>query len=438
MLLRFGVANYRSIRDYQEILLTGIHSPDWMTMPVSVVDASVVPTAVLFGANASGKSNLLEAMYDMCQLIVGSHKNYDETDRIRRAPFRLDACSASNSTLFECSFTLEAGSDRALVYDLDIEFKDYEICRERLRRTVRHERRSTHTLYTRWNQDGKAHITFGAQLQGENQITANLTRPNSLFLSAAAQNNHPQLTEIHRWFATNWSYLLSVRPISESSAAMAIADYQNLQWLEELLQQAEAGVGGIEIRKREFVERSLNHVHDLASSIVDRAPGEEGLELQEFADEGVDEARMQLHLLHQTSGSLLPLDYGSESRGTRMFLTLVLPALDTLSTGGVLVIDELDSSIHPRLAEAFVSLFLRPESNPNGAQLICSTHDVTLLGSGLLSKDAVWLADKGYDGVSTFTPLSDYKLRGDFERAYRNGRVGGSPDLHQFYLDLTA
>lgn len=438
MLLRFGVANYRSIRDYQEILLTGTHSPDWMTMPVSVVDASVVPTVVLFGANASGKSNLLDAMDDLRRLIVGSHKDHDETDQIRRSPFRLDTCSSGKPTLFECSFTLEAGAAELAVYDLDIEFTGYEICRERLRRTVRHERRSTHTLYTRRNQDGKAHVEFGAQLLGENKVTANLTRTNSLFLSAAAQNNHPQLTQVHRWFATNWKSLLSVGPISESSAAKAIANHKNLQWLDGLLQQAETGVGGIEVSKREIDERSLKPTHVLASSIVDLAAQEEGLDPQELANKRVDETRLRLHLLHEASGSLLPLNYASESRGTRMFLTLVLPALDSLSTGSVLLIDELDSSLHPRLAEAFVSLFLQPESNPKGAQLIVSSHDVTLLGSGLISKDAVWFADKDCDGVSSFTPLSDYKIRGDFERAYRNGRVGGSPDFHQFFLDLTA
>lgn len=438
MLLRFGVANYRSIRDYQEILLTSMHSPDRLKMPVSVVDASVVPAVVLFGSNASGKSNLLDAMDELRQLVVRSHKDHDETDQIRRSPFRLDTSSRSKPTLFECSFTLEAGANELSVYDLDIEFTDYEICRERLRRTVRHERRSTHTLYTRWNQDGRVHVDFGAQLLGENKVTANLTRSNSLFLSAAAQNNHPQLTQVHRWFATNWRSLLSVGPISESSAARAIADHQNLQWLDRLLQQAETGVGGIEVSKREIAEPSLKATHVLASSIADHVAHEEGVDPLEIAKEWGDETRLSLHLLHETTGSLLPLNYGSESRGTRMFLTLVLPALESLSTGSILLIDELDSSLHPRLVEAFVSLFLQPESNPKGAQIIFSSHDVTLLGSGLISKDAVWFADKDCDGVSSFTPLSDYKIRGDFERAYRNGRVGGSPNFHQFFLDLTA
>ena len=406
-------------------------------MPVSVVDASVIPATVFIGANASGKSNLLDAMDEMGRLVLRSHKHHDGTDRIRRSPFRLDSCSAIKPTLFECSFTVEIGSDDAPVYDLEIEFTDSEICRERLRRTVRHERRSTHTLYTRKNTNGKVHVEFGTQLQGENQVTANLTRPNSLFLSAAAQNNHPQLTGIHKWFANNWKSLFSVGPISESAAAEAIVANQNRVWLDKLLQQAETGVGGIDVVEQELDEKSLEFSRNLAALIADHLNVEGGPDHQEFASSLANSTRMQLRLLHQSSGELVPLEYWSESRGTKMFLTLVLPALDALSTGSVLLIDELDSSLHSRLAEAFVSLFLRPESNPKGAQLVFSTHDVTLLGTGLLSQDSIWLVDKDLEGMSTFTPLSDYKLRGDFERAYRYGRVGGAPDLHQFFLDLT-
>ncbi|MXW53445.1 MAG: ATP-binding protein [Gammaproteobacteria bacterium] len=438
MLLRFGVANHRSMREYQEILFVASHSPDRLMFPVSVVDASVVPATVFVGANASGKSNLLDAMVEMEQLVVRSHKHYDETDRIRRSPFRLDPHSESSPTRFECSFTLETGTDEVPVYDLEIEFTDYEVCRERLRRTVRQERRSTHTLYTRQNENGKVHVEFGAQLQGANQITANLTRPNSLFLSAAAQNNHQQLTEIHRWFANDWKNLVSVGPISESSAAEAIADSQNRELLGKLLQQAETGVRGIDLIEREWDEGAIEFSRSVAQHLVDDLQVKDGPIPLKLADSLLDSPRRQLRLLHETAGDLLPLDYRSESLGTKMLLTLVLPAFDSLSKGSVLLIDEIDSSLHPRLVKAFVSLFLRPESNPKGAQLIFTTHDVTLLGTGLLSQNAIWMVDKDLEGVSTVNPLSDYKIRGDFERAYRDGRVGGSPELHGFFLDLTA
>ena len=127
-----------------------------------------------------------------------------------------------------------------------------------------------------------------------------------------------------------------------------------------------------------------------------------------------------------------------QSKGTRTLITLLIPALEALAAGSVLVVDELDTSLHPGLARAFVSLFSKPESNPHGAQLVFSTHDVTLLNSGLLRRDEIWMADKDRQGASRFVPLSDFKLRSrdDIERAYRNGRVGGVPLGNEFHIDF--
>ena len=440
MLLRFGVANHRSIRDYQELLLTASRPEEGrLTVPVPVVDASAVPVVALYGANASGKSNLLDAMDDLRLLVSDSHKGRDGADRIRRFPFRLDASSAGKPTRFECSFTVEgrlgdASSSAGSVYDLEVEFTEFEICRERLRRSVRHERRSTHTLYARETRNGNVTVEFGAHLQGENQVTANLTRPNSLFLSAAAQNNHPQLAGVHRWFSRDWCCLLSKGLVAEHVAAEMIADSGHRDWLNALLKQAEAGIGGLELGEREVDQGDVDLARQIAGFIADHS--EDGLDPRALADDFVDASRRSVRLLHESETGLVPLEFGSESRGTKMFLTLVLPALEALSSGDLLLIDELDSSLHPQLAQAFVSLFLRPESNPHGAQLVFSTHDVALLGAGLLVQDEIWMVDKNREGATCLTPLSELRLRGDIERAYRNGRLGGTPDLHGFFLDL--
>ena len=412
MLLRFGVANHRSIRDYQELLLTSSRSvDDGLTMPVPVIDGNVVPVAALYGANASGKSNLLDAMNDLRLLVRDSQKRGDATDAIRRSPFRLDAHSSGAPTRFECSFTLGsaasgAEADGGAVYDLEVEFTGQEIRRERLRRSIQGQRRSTHTLYARETVNGVVKVDAGSHLTGENGVIASLTRRNSLFLSAAAQNNHPQLAAVHRWFADEWTCLMAGSRLPEPAVAAKNGAQPYRDWLDRLLRQAEVGLGGVEVTEGE-----------------------------------VDEAAIELspiRLLHHSPKGTFPLDYESESRGTRMFLKLVLPALGALASGGLLVVDELDSSLHYRLAQAFASLFLQPESNPNGAQVVFSTHDVALLGGGLLHQDEVWLVDKNDEGVSALTPLTDYRIRGDFERAYRNGRVGGAPDLLRFVLDLAA
>lgn len=442
MLLRFGVENHRSIRDYRELLLSSSRSvDDGLTMPVPVIDGEVVPVAALYGANASGKSNLLDAMDDLRRLVTHSHKRGDATDPIRRSPFRLDARSSPAPTRFECSFTLASetsGSeaDDGAVYDLEVEFTEQEIRRESLRRSIQGQRRSTHLLYVRETVDGTVKVDAGSRLSGESTAIAHLTRPNSLFLSAAAQNNHPQLTGVHGWFAKRWMCVLAEGPVAERAVAERVSDNRHRDWLDRLLKQAEAGVCGVQVDERDVDTDHLELTRKVADFLVNQVEG--GGDSEALAERLVETAGKRLRLLHEAAEGLLPLDYESESRGTRMFLTLVLPALDALAAGGLLIIDELDSSLHFRLAQALVSLFLQPESNPHGAQLVFSTHDVALLGSGLLHQDEIWLVDKGTDGASALTPLTDFRIRGDFERAYRNGRLGGTPDLLRFFLDLAA
>ena len=119
-------------------------------------------------------------------------------------------------------------------------------------------------------------------------------------------------------------------------------------------------------------------------------------------------------------------------------VSLLIPALEALSRGSLLVVDELDTSLHPSLARAFVSLFTKEDSNPHGAQLVFSTHDVALLGSGLMNQDEIWMTNKSHEGESQFTPLTESKLRSrdDIEKAYRIGRLGGVPAGDDFFISF--
>ena len=147
--------------------------------------------------------------------------------------------------------------------------------------------------------------------------------------------------------------------------------------------------------------------------------------------------RKQIKFTHSAKEDLVRVfDYNLESKGTRTLISLLIPALESLSDGSLLVIDELDTSLHPNLAQAFVSLFSKREANSNGAQLVFSTHDVTLLGTKLIRQDEIWMTDKDPEGASTFTPPTDFKLRSrvDFEKAYRDGRFGGMPSIDEFFF----
>ena len=144
MLLRFGVANHRSIRDYQELLLTASKriQKERLTTPIDVLGEAAVPVAALYGANASGKSNILEAMAEMQRLVVMSHKGADATDGIERHPFGLDDESAVAPTQFDCTFTLGNGDGSGKAED--VYYYGFEIHRHRDRSRMAPSHRPPH------------------------------------------------------------------------------------------------------------------------------------------------------------------------------------------------------------------------------------------------------------------------------------------------------
>ena len=448
MLLRFGVNNHRSIRDYQELFLSAskrIRRRN-LTIPVPTLKESAVPVAAIYGANAAGKSNLIAAIEDMQRAIVRSHRSLGATQHIPRVPFRLDDTGEARPTRLDCTFTVgqEGANERESrgpesVYEYGFEYTATEFRREWLYRMVRKERQSTRMLFERETKDGRVRVSFGNQLRGENRTVANLTRPNSLFLSAAAQNNHPQLTELYRYFAERWKVILSEGIMSDAEVANRLFNYEHWERFLHLVQQADVGVTGIDVNDEKlekerdpFTSGMLRHLSAIAS-----AHGESGFPSEPKLEEMHD--RKRVRFIHSgIGGGAAAFDYHIESKGTRALISLLIPALDALSSGSLLVIDELDTSLHPDLARAFVSLFSKKTSNPYGAQLIFSTHDIALLGSGLIRQDEIWMTDKTHEGVSRFTPLTEFKLRSrdDIEKAYRRGRLGGVPSGDDFFIEF--
>ena len=444
MLLRLGAANHRSIHGYQELLLNASRATgdQRFVMPVPTMREAAVPVVAIYGANAAGKSNLIDAMYTIRRHVVLSHTGLGVTDTIPRDPFALDG--GTGPTRLDCTFTVggrsvhgQAHGGLGDVYEYGFEYSGEEFRREWLYRMVRNERLSTQTLFERETEGGTVRVSFGGQLRGENRTIAKLTRPNSLFLSASAQNNHPQLMALYTYFAKNWNVVLSERALSDVQAAERLSNYTQFDRLLELVRQADVGIDEIDVDEDDVAEGEVELMRDIARVMTKRDRGSGGSSTPSDSLIERMQRRKRLYFIHSgVGGNQAALDYDAQSKGTRTLITLLIPALEALAAGSLLVVDELDTSLHPSLARAFVSLFGNPESNPYGAQLVFSTHDVTLLNSGLLRRDEIWMADKDRQGASTFTPLSDFKLRSrdDIERAYRNGRLGGVPPGKEFHI----
>lgn len=404
MLIRFRMANHRSIRNEHELSLIATEFDESAGRRTGLKhrgrDVSVQPVAGVFGANASGKSNLLSGFRLMRDAVRDSFADWAKTPEVvPRQSFKLDPACREETTLFEVDLALGRDPVR---YTYGFELSDERVEAEWLhsyphgRRNVWFDREAG-----RPESEGGEFIFKGEGFRGERESLVRLTRPNALFLSVGATLNDPQLSTIHKWFLNN---LWLVTP-------------------------------GIDLKARMEPTRRLLTSSDQAESYHQRIT-----RLLQSADLGVtrfdtDPETGEIRLWHRTpDGGETALDFHTEeSLGTHAWFAFLGPMLTVLDQGSVLLVDELDSSLHPTLAAEVVRVFQDPGSNPRGAQLIFTTHDATLLGSEVLdrplNRDQVWITVKQRSGETELYPLTEAKPRKEenLERGYLRGRYGGVP-----------
>lgn len=400
MLLRFRAANVYSFRDEFELDLRPRKRGESGYPP----DAARI--AAIYGANASGKSNVLKAVSWMQEAVVQSGAQWSPTGGVPRPLFKLDPAAREEASLFEVEFSL--GEIR---YVYGFEVSDERVETEWLFEYATGRRR---TLFVR-DADAEEEYEFkGRRLKGEVEQIAKLTRPNALFVSMGAQLNNPQLARIFEWFRRG----LVQGGYVELPGVGRFFPLQPGEWfadVEPLVAMADLGVVGGELveREREFGLR---------------LPGVRTTVLRE------------LWLQHRGARGPVALSPEEESDGTRAWLSIARAVLDALRAGSVMLHDELDGSLHPALVAEILRLFRDPKANPHSAQLICTLHDVSLLGSAHtdvpLDRHEVWITEKDPMGQSELYPLTDARpaTQENLERGYLRGRYGGVPRVGAGWL----
>jgi energy-coupling factor transporter ATP-binding protein EcfA2 len=420
VLIRFRVENHRSIYHEQELSLVASSLSEH---PDALVRAErygldLLRVAAVYGANASGKSTLFDALSFVSNAVQQSHRSWAPTAGVPRMPFALDPGAAGAPSLFALDLLVDG-----IRHEYGFVVDSWRVLEEWLYAYPKGRRQE---WFTRDVAQAKQ-FTFSRHLQGENRAISSLTRPNSLFLSAAAQNNHPMLTPIHEWITSN------VLVVDEQTrAALEVIVIQRClndtfrAAVQTLLEAADLGVTNIELIEEDvgtLVSRyNLQADEPNLQLLFPYSPrGGAGVQLRHRAVSGVEEV-------------VLPFE--QESQGTRAMFSLAGAVVSKLRNGGVLVVDELDRSLHPHLASKIVSMFNSPELNPHNAQLIFNTHDTNLLDADLLRRDQIWFTEKGDDGATRLFPLTDFRARKyeNLRRGYLQGRYGavpavGTPDL---------
>lgn len=414
MLLQFNVSNHLSFKEDQQLSLVASSLKDVNTGLIrseSLKQLDVLPAVVIYGANASGKSNLVDALSFVRSVIMLSHSRGEASGGVPRTPFALDPQCRNEATTFDIEFVLND-----VRYNYGFECDDEAFLSEWLFTFPHGHRR---TLFERDHQSFK----FGRSLSGRNTIISELTRPNSLFLSAAVQNAHEKLTEVASFFQ-KIQLDSSISVAGEMVNAKILPDMQVDDRVIEFLKRIGTGVTGYR-RNKAQVPDEVKEVHLLVSQALKNLKNKS----ISWDDNNTLETE-EIELAHiGRDGEEVYFKLDRESAGTRRLLILLGRVCRALDEGGILIVDELDASLHTQACEAVLAFFSDPIKNPHGAQLIATTHDTNLLASGLLRRDQIWFAEKGPDGASNLYPLTDIRTRSDdnLERGYLQGRFGAVP-----------
>jgi len=396
MLLRFRFSNFRSFRDEAELSLvaSGLDDSPNAAFEVPGLKERVLPVAAIYGANASGKTNVIRALQFMIEAVGHSHWSWPPQGPIPRSPFMLGAAKALPSR-FEIDF-VTGGIRQRYGFALDSE----SVIEEWL---LAYPNGRKQTLFKRMPGEP---ISFSSKLPGENKAIERLTRSNSLFLSAAAQNKHPALSSVCLWFAMRLPIVL--RPGSSFYTADLCVYDDCRRVIAELISGADLGIAQVGVQETDPTGRRK----EVARST------------------GIPESGGRILLTHLLGTEAVEFEPELESDGTIAFLRLLGPIVNALWSGKTVCVDELDASLHPLLAIRIIELFNDPARNPRGAQLIFNTHDTNLLGK--LRRDEIWFTEKQSDGNSTLYPLTDFKPRRheNLENGYLQGRYGAIPFIN--------
>ncbi|MFO1393947.1 MAG: ATP-binding protein [Steroidobacteraceae bacterium] len=420
MLVKFSTRNFRSLRDEQTLCL--VSTSDRSHLETHTIETGIrgVPrlnrASVVYGANASGKSNLIFALVTMRNLVLHSTSMLDAARVEQYTPYRLERSSASEPSEFEITVLLDGTR-----YQYGFSYDAQRIRDEWL--IVYKTGKGQSWFDRRWNNANGEHewAPFSSYFTGSKETWRQATRPGALFLTTAIQLNNEQLKPLWNWFMDG----------------LDIVNWMGATGIPQTLQRMDDPT--FKSRALGLLRSADLHIADIH---VENVPGHQvafKLEAGKAPELTTSAQDMPVVMfVHKVEGEdPVAFDGRFESAGTQRLLSFIGPVLDALDNGKLLVIDELDSSLHPMVVRFVLSLFHNPEISKRGAQLWMTTHDTSLLDGDLLRRDQIWFVEKDDRQASRLYPLTDFGPRkGEaLEKGYLRARYGGVPfisrtDLH--------
>lgn len=427
MLIEFSVENFRSIKD--KVTLSMVSSSDKSLDNNSIkTDSlekdSLLRSAVIYGANASGKSNIVSAFQFLGRLVSNSHNNQKDT-KINTSPFKLDANFLSKPSKFEIVFIK---NNTKYVYGVSV--TNEKVIDEYLYYYPKGRRAN---IFKRENTTDYKFTTD----ENEQEFLSKRTLENVLYLSSSTQLNYKKTSEAFDWFNNNLK-VISADFISwtEFTVDMLNKDNSLKQSILNALIEADLGIDDISAT---FEEISMNELQSIkqsafiASTSVFSPMGDTRMTLVSDGKGSVRRVKIKTtHVILKGKSNELrvPFEFYEESDGTQKIFALIGPWIDALTNGNTLVVDELDTKLHHLLNLFLIRLFHDPTQNKNNAQLIFTTHNTNLLDLDSFRRDQIWFTEKNPDtGRTDLYSLLEFKPRKDqnIQKGYIAGRYGAIP-----------
>ena len=415
MLIQFRFKNFKSFKDDTILDLSATKITEYSDRVIQIGAEKILPTAAIYGANASGKSNVVEAFRYMTTYVMESFAYGGEIDdkksktrKPKLIPFLFDTTSKDAESSFEVYFiTSEDNSCKS--YNYGFTLNQNGVVEEWLNSKAKTAREYKSIFYRNGNEldlsglPGKMQDIIKVSLYDE-----------ALIVSLGAKQRISKLKMIRDWFY-NVNFTNFGNPFENA-------------FLSSLIPEGFADDKAVQ-------KKVIDYFAAFDPSII-------GFNVEVIKSDDEDVEHVKIDAIHHIIGSdetaSIPLQ--DESDGTLKMFALYPALQDTLNTGSVLFVDELNARLHPLLVRGFLIMFLNPKTNPNHAQLVFTTHDSWQLSNNLLRRDEIWFTEKDSSGVSTLYSLVDFidddgaKIRKDesYEKNYLLGKYGAIPTLKYF------
>ena len=426
MLIEFKFKNYRSFRDEATLSMEATGLSTFKSSTIEYGNTRLLSGAAIYGKNGGGKSNVIRAFWLAVQFIKNAQRTQHENAFIPVSPFLIDDYSKNEATSFEFTFVLD---NIKYIYG----FSATKECIE--------------SEYLYHSPKGQKAIVFERNRQefkfteekAKRKLISETVATNQLFFSVACTMNDEDCSRAMRWFR---GYVFFSRDYSD--IPRQLLEYSNdKNMLKAISNYAKEADLGIEDMQFEFNSQEITEDMEFPDSV----PEGVRVALTNFMhalSESSNNSEVKLKMGDVTATSLhrginkkgeselFPLELSEESDGTRKLMA-VAPAIESvLSKGGVLLVDELERELHPTLVNYIVTKFQRKQSNPNGAQIIFTTHNTELMNEEILRKDQIYFVDKdNTDGVSELYSISEFstKTSENIRKGYLLGKYGATPNI---------